>query len=55
MVHRAAPDPSNRERWGLGSVFYRADAKTDEERQAAREEDLEKSREKWKAAGKSGR
>jgi len=55
MVHRADPNPSDRERWGLGSVFYRADAKTDEERQEARTRELEKTREKWEAQGKSGR
>ena len=53
MVHRADPNPSNRERWGLGSVFYRSDAKTDEERQEARTKDLDETYKKWKAEGRS--
>ena len=53
MVHRADPNTSNRERWGLGSVFYRSDAKTDEERQEARTKDLDETYKKWKAEGRS--
>lgn len=53
MVHRADPNPSNRERWGLGSVFYRSDAKTDEEQQQARSQELDETFKKWKAEGRS--
>ena len=53
MVHRADPNPSNRERWGLGSVFYRYDAKTDQERQEARSKELDETYKKWKSEGRS--
>ena len=52
MVHRADPNTSNRERWGLGSVFYRSDATTDKEQQLARSQELDETLKKWKAEGK---
>ncbi len=55
MVHRADPNPSDRERWGLGSIYYSAEAKTDEELQKARARDLEKTRAEWEAKGQFGR
>lgn len=47
MVHRADPNTSDRERWGLGSVFYGAHTKPDEEKQAAYKRDLEKAQRQW--------
>ncbi len=47
MVHRAEANTSNRERWGLGSVFYAARAKLDEEKEAAYKQDLAKAQKEW--------
>ena len=55
MVHRAGPNTSDRERWGLGSVYHSARAKPDAELQEARTRDLEKKRAEWVAKGQSGR
>ena len=55
MVHRAGPNTSDRDRWGLGSVYHVAGAKPDAELQEARARDLEKKRAEWAAKGKSGR
>ena len=47
MIHRASPNFSDRERWGLGSVFYSHKAKSDTEKQAAYQKDLEKAQSEW--------
>ena len=47
MVHRADPNPSDRERWGLGSVFYAARAKSDVDKQKTYQSDLEKAQKQW--------
>lgn len=55
MVHRADPNPSDRERWGLGSIYYSALAKSDVERQDSRSRDLAKKQKEWAEKGQSGR
>ncbi len=47
MVHRADSNTSDRERWGLGSVFYGVHTKPDEEKQAAYKRDLERAQKQW--------
>ncbi len=49
MIHRAGPNKSDKERWGLGSVFYAEGVQTDEEKLAAYQKDLEKATKKWGA------
>lgn len=55
MVHRAGPNLSDRERWGLGSIYYSAHAKSDVERQEARTQDLAKQQKEWAKKGQFGR
>lgn len=47
MIHRAEPNESDRERWGLGTVFYAEGVQQDEVRMAAYREELEKAKDKW--------
>ena len=48
-------DTSDRDRWGLGTIYHSANAKPDSELQEARTRDLEKKRVEWAAKGQSGR
>ena len=55
MLHRAGPNTSDRDRWGLGTIFHSSRARPDEELQEARARDLERQRKEWSAKGQSGR